>query len=119
MIEQIEDFRDPINPNAPDGEPPLDADVHSVKGRPDEVVARDDGAVSTQAIGGKGPHLPQIAAVGGRAALPGAVEIQAAHLEAIRHFPDAIEHGPMSLVADRERPFALVVRREWKADVRL
>ena len=48
--------------------------------------------------------------------LPGAVEIQAAHLEAVSHVDDTVEDGPMALVAHAERPLPTEIRRQLESD---
>src|SRR5205814_10431284 len=82
MIEQVVHLEDAVDaPAASDPEAPLKPRIHTVDRQADEVVARHDAAVRTQA----GPIAP---AVGRREALARAVEIQPAQLEPVPDIPD-------------------------------
>ena len=119
MVEQVEDFDHPVDARAAaEREPALDAQVDPVQRLADEVVARHDRAVGAQAavdpVGAS--RVPQIAAVVGEEARAGAVEVEAAQLEAVAHVPDAVEHRAMTLIVFGERVLAAEVRRHRERD---
>ena len=52
-----------------------------------------------------------IAAVGGRQPNAGAEIVEPAHLEAVAHLPDAVEHRPVALIVGRQTPFTAQIGR--------
>ena len=51
------------------------------------------------------PRVPQVSAVVARLPDAGAQVMEAAHLEAASHLPDAAEYGPVALIVLRQPPF--------------
>ena len=79
----------------------------------DERLARDDRAVAARmAIDARNLQPAGVAAADDLRALAGTVEVDAAHLEAVAHLPDAVEDQPMTLIAIRERALTAQILRD-------
>src|SRR5262245_8341883 len=95
-VEHVEHLGDEIDREALQRDPLLHAHVGLVVRRPDDVVARNDRPVRTQARAAATDHA-QVAAPRARAADAGAEVVKAAHLEALADLPDAVEHRAVPL----------------------
>ena len=92
----------------------LDAEARAVASRLREVVARDNGAVGTQALALDRARAEdaKIAAIGGGRSIAGAGVVDAAQLEAVAHLPDAVQHHAVALIAFGKAPLAVQILRK-------
>src|SRR6185436_18281329 len=89
-------------------------EIHAMNRLTHEVVARNDRAVRTQALRchQTEPEVTHIAAVPRGHPLAGAVKVQTAYLYSETRSVDAVQHGAMALIGDRQAVFAGDVLRD-------
>src|SRR5213593_4898149 len=115
-VEDVEDFRDPVDRGAAaERDALLDPQVRPILRRRDQRVARDDRAIRPEAgAPRRRADVAQVAAVTARQADAGAEVMEPAHLEAVANLPDAVEHRPVTLIVSRQTPFAAQILGRWK-----
>src|SRR5206468_996840 len=96
-VEHVEHVREQIERStAAERDPLLDAEVGPVLRRREQIVARNDRAIRTQALAEVRAGATHIATVGVRQADPCGEEMQRAQLEAMAHLPDAVQYHPVT-----------------------
>ena len=110
-IERVEDFENRVQRHAAaQRHALLETDVGLVLHRCEQIVARNDRAVWTQALAEVRTRASYIAAVGVRLTDTGGEEVQRAQLEALAHLPDAVQHHTVALVVRRQAPLTAEIR---------
>ena len=86
----------------------------SVLRRREQIVARNDRPVRTEALAEVRARAADIAAVGVRQANPCGEEVERAQLEAVADLPDAVQHHPVALIVSRNSPTRRRDRAPWR-----